>query len=186
MNAWWCASECLCQVYSWTCLCGTNLQRVPSSSFPSSDINIWANAVRQLLVENPQQSLAVTTWECSSEGHALPCDYKQHRESEGHDATMELPLQRLWCFLLCYKYWEEVFFVPEQFRGFKLWLVQASAATFWSWSQKTVAVLCHSRWIIAVNISEGRRYWTDLMEAVKTVMTGSVEEESNAVILQTP
>lgn len=168
-------------------VCGTNLQRVPPPSFPSSDINIWANAVRQLLVENPRQSLAVTTWECSSEGHALHCDYKQHRESGGHDATIELPLLRLWCFFVMLQILRGgVFFFSEQFSGFKLWLVEASAATFWSWSQKTVAVLCHSRWIIAVNISEGRRYWTDLMAAVKTVMTGSVQEESNVVILQTP
>lgn len=55
-------------------LCGTNLLRVAVSSFPSFDINIWANAVRQLLGKNPQQSLAVTTWECSSEGYALHCD----------------------------------------------------------------------------------------------------------------
>lgn len=91
-------------------LCGTNIQRVPLSSFPSSDINIWANAVRQLLVENPQQSLAVTTWECSSEGPALHCDYKQHRESLDRDATIELPRQCLWCFLLCYKYSDFLFF----------------------------------------------------------------------------
>lgn len=81
-------------------LCGANLQRMPSSSFPSFDINIWTNAVRQLLVENPQQSLAVTTWECSSEGHALHCDYKQHRECRAHDATIVLPRRHFWCF--CY------------------------------------------------------------------------------------
>lgn len=132
---------------------------MPSSSFPSSDINIWANAVRQLLVENPQQSLAVTTWECSSEGHALHCDYKQHRESRDHDATIKLPCKCLWCF--CFFFMLEifwllffVFFFPKQLRSFKLWLAQA---TFWSWWQKTVALLCHSHSIIAVNISEGRR-----------------------------
>lgn len=74
-------------------LWSANLQRVPL--LPSSDINIWANAVRQLLVEKPQQSLAVTTWECSSEGNALPCDYKQQRESGGTAKP------RLSCCLAC-------------------------------------------------------------------------------------
>lgn len=77
---------------SFTHLCGTNLLRVAASSFPSFDINIWANAVRQLLVENPQQSLAVTTWECSSEGYALRCDYKQQKDSRANDAVTELTL----------------------------------------------------------------------------------------------
>lgn len=166
-------------------LCGANLQRMPSSSFPSFDINIWTNAVRQLLVENPQQSLAVTTWECSSEGHALHCDYKQHRECRAHDATIVLPRRHFWCF--CYPTnIQGFFFFSEQLWGFMLWLVEASAVPFWSWSHKTVAVLCHSHSIIAVNISEGWRYQTDLMKAVKTVITGTVKEESNVVILQMP
>lgn len=84
-------------------LCGTNLQRVPFSSFPSSDINIWANAVRQLLEENPQQSLAVTTRECSSEGHTLQCHYKQHKD--GGKATTELPPLPFSCVLLCCILW---------------------------------------------------------------------------------
>lgn len=159
-------------------------QRVPSSSFSSSDISIWVNAVRQLLVENPQQSLAVTTWECSSEGRALHCNYK-HRKSRDWDATIQLPRQ-------CWKYSVVFFFFnggnvwdffPKQLKGFKR---RPARATFWSRSQKTAAVLCHSHSIIAVNISEGRRYWRDLMEAVKTVMTGTVKEESNVVILQMP
>lgn len=82
-----------------SCLCGTNLQRVPSSSFSSSNINILANAVRQLLAENPRQSLAATTWECSSEGHALRCNYKQHRECGDHDSTTASS-SSLMCFVM--------------------------------------------------------------------------------------
>lgn len=92
-------------------LCGTNLQRVALSSFPSSDINIWANAVRQLLVENPQQSLAVTTWECSSEGHALHCDYKQQSES-GESMMPRSSCLACLCDVFCYATNIQIFFFP--------------------------------------------------------------------------
>ena len=136
----------------------------PSPSFPSSDINMWANAVRQLLLENPQQSLAVTTWECSSEGHALHCDYKQHG---GKRATS--PASLMFCAML-----------------------KILKASSFGWGrhlqpQSTVAVLffyiffsCHSHFLIAVNISEGRRcaekiWWWQY----KTVMAGAARGESN-------
>lgn len=80
-----------CTHAEWIHTRGNYLQRVPLSSSPSCDINIWANAVRQPQVENPQKSLAITAWECSSEGHALCGDYKQHRK-RSHDRTICLIL----------------------------------------------------------------------------------------------
>lgn len=155
-------------------LCDTNFQRVPL--FSSSDINIWANAVRQLLVENPQQSLAVTTWECSSEGHALHCDYKQHRESR---RALMPRSSFLACvsdvFLLCCKYSVIVvlFFLPCCCLSRAICERLQAVASTGIWSHiliiiaKTVAVLCHSHSVIAVDTSEGGRYRKDLMEAVK-------------------
>lgn len=93
MHAWWCASG-LPVPRLWT---HVFVYQFTSSCFPLSDINIWENALRQLLAEKPHKSLAVTTWERSSEGHAFHWDYKQHRESRDHNATIELTHQCLWC-----------------------------------------------------------------------------------------
>lgn len=118
-------------------------------------------------MKNPQQSLAVTTWECSSEGHALHCDYKQHRERGG---TIMPRSSHLACVSDVFLYasntptflWGSF---SEQLWGFKLWRAQASAATFWSWSQKTVAVLCHS------HCSCSQYFWR--LEALKRFDRGS-------------
>lgn len=163
---------------------GTNLQRVALSSFPSSDINIWANSVRQLLVENPQQSLVVTTWECSSEGHALHCDYKQQSESGGCMMPRSSCLACL-CgvFLLCYKYSDFFFFLFFPHNN-----CEASCCGQRRDLQPHFDHDCKRRWlfyaihtIIAVNISEGRRYWKDLMEAVKTGTVTKGIECSHAI-----
>lgn len=161
-------------------LCGTNLQRVALSSFPSSDINIWANAVRQLLVENPQQSLAVTTWECSSEGHALHCDYKQQSES-GESMMPRSSCLACLCDVFCYATNIQIFFFSHN-------NCEASCCGQRRHLQRHFDHDCKRRWlfyaihtIIAVNISGGRRYWKDLMEAVKTGTVKKGIECSNAI-----
>lgn len=145
--------------------------------------------VQQLFSDSPlQRSLVGQTWE------TLHCNDKHCREEEGtgewrggegrsHNRNNLGSISDV----LSLKVFRGLIFffysslLPQKLINFKL---RRAQATFWSQSQKTDAVLCHSLPIIAVNISAGRRCWADLIEALKTIMTWTMKEEWNALILQ--
>lgn len=99
---WWCARKDLGQVLvQGKALCGANLQQVQLSSSQLSDINISANAVRQLLVENTPAVISCDNLGVFLRGtsSSLPLQTTQRQQGPWcHARTPSLVSQIFYCY----------------------------------------------------------------------------------------